>query len=64
MPCQARGALIARTTHAAPAAGATGDIAALERLLAADVAGCAGHGEVVHAARGPVREGFLVRVAV
>ncbi len=45
------------------AAAQTGDIATLEQLLAADVAGCAADGEVVHAARGPAREGSLPRVA-
>jgi RNA polymerase sigma-70 factor, ECF subfamily len=52
-----------RLLDAFVAAAQTGDIATLEQLLAADVAGCAGYGEVVHAARGPAREGSLLRVA-
>ena len=48
-----------RLLDAFVAAAQTRDIATLEQLLA----GCAGYGEVVHAARGPVREGSLLRVA-
>jgi RNA polymerase sigma-70 factor (ECF subfamily) len=53
-----------RVLEAFVVAAQTGDLATLEQLLAAGVADCAGDGEAVHVARGPMGGGSpLVRVA-